>query len=153
MLIIQIDQSRKIGEFSKDTRISAVSASSSHLIIISAKLKRAILMECKRRKIGKKRVVFLLFSYSLAKLIMSLPVSKCLIQIDREYPGHEFTITEKIYDFLKFFNSNLKNEINFVNLPDNCKAHTIAYGSLKPDKTINLTYSSAKQVLKDLKLD
>ena len=68
MLIIQIDQSRKIGEFSKDTRISAASASSSHLIIISAKLKRAILMECKRRKIGKKRVVLLLFSYSLAKL-------------------------------------------------------------------------------------
>ncbi|MDP1743807.1 MAG: hypothetical protein Q8L51_03390, partial [Candidatus Amesbacteria bacterium] len=116
---LQIDQSGKIEDTTKDTVI-AFSNGTSESVFVSKKVKRQV--QEYFRKIGKPELfVDKTFSIVVYFLICNIkPIQK--ITIDLEYPGRDKFITTMILDLLKV-NKKLIHDINFARIGNKPKAH------------------------------
>lgn len=145
-MIIEIDQSGKIENTSKNTII----AFSNHIfesVIIKAKDKREI--QKIFRKIGKPRI----FVYRLFAVIVFILIKPYLnkieqIIIDEEYPGNLNLIKNFLLQEIRRSHPNFQTtKIIFRKIGKKSRAHYLAYGTAidkkLPDKII-----SAKKALK-----
>jgi hypothetical protein len=142
---LQIDQSGKIEDTTKDTVI-AFSNSISESVFVSKKIKRQV--QEYFRKIGKPELfVDKTFSIVIYYLICNLkPIQN--ITIDLEYPGRDKFISSIILDLLKA-NKKLPHDINFARIGNKPKAHYAAKNVFdkkkEPTKILSLREILSKQ--------
>jgi len=143
---IEIDQSGKIEDTSKDTAVG-FSDDVSGSIIISAKDKREI--QAIFRKSGKSRI----FVYRLFTTLIFLLIRKFLnkidqIIIDEEYPGKSYLIKNYLSQEIEKIKPDfLADNIIFKRIGRKSKAHSIAYLTFKKRIKPNI-YIRDKDILK-----
>ena len=138
---IEVDQSGKIENTSRDTAIG-FSNDISGSVIIQAKDKREI--QEIFRKSGKSRI----FVYKLFAILIFLSIRKHLnkinqIVIDEEYPGKSYLIKNYLSQEIERIKPDFPvNNIVFNRIGKKSKAHYIAYGVATkrrpPDKIIKI---------------
>lgn len=134
-----VDQSGKIEKTNKNT-ILAFSNDIQYSVCIPGKVKRQ-LKEAFRKQ-GRVRVfIYRTFAAGIVLLIKDHLRKIDLLNIDREYPGHEKLIEDMILEMLKKLRRK-QPQINFRQIGKRAKAHYIAYGTAiqkrKPSKIITL---------------
>lgn len=147
-MIIEIDQSGKAENTSKNTVI-AFSNSKSKSIFISGQEKR----EVQRifRNIGKPRIFVLkLFAILIFLLIKDDLKEIEEIIIDEEYPGHDTLIKSYLLQEVRKINPDFsKTSISFKRIGKRSRAHLVAYSVAKNQKKVDLRVT-AKQVLRTI---
>jgi len=145
-MIIEIDQSGKVENTSKDTVIG-YSNNRYGSIIIKAKEKRAV--QKVFRSINKRRV----FVYRVFLILIFLLIKKDLkkidmVIIDREYPGKSNLIKHYLLqEIRKIHPAFSKESIMFKEIGKRSKAHYVAYGVAAGKKEADIS-CSAKDILK-----
>ena len=127
----QIDQSGKIEQTSKNTVI-ALSNSIHVTIILKAKDKRDL--QNIYRNAGKPKIfVIQVFSALTYMLIEKAKISKGIVYIDKEYPGHESMIKNYITQLIsKKGKVKLESEnIRFMLVGKRSNAHLLGYKDFK----------------------
>lgn len=131
---IEIDQSGRIEETQRNTVIALAGKNFSFSALFKRTIKRKI------KKIfqlqGKPKLFAIrTFACVLVLLIKKTKIKPQLLIIDVEYPGHEQTIKDIIWQYLGY-----KPEIKFKKIGKNSPAHKKAYFTykrkLKPDCVI-----------------
>ena len=126
IMTIEIDQSGKIENTSKDT-IIAFSNSKFKSIFIKARDKREV--QKIFRKINKPRIfIYRTFAVLIFLLIKNYLEKINQIIIDEEYPGWGFQIKDYLLAEIRKIKPNFdKNNISFNQIGKKSKAHLIAY--------------------------
>lgn len=148
----QIDQSGKIEQTNKDT-IIALANDHSLTIKLSAKTKRIIQEWFKE---GKRQRFFpyLTFAALLAILIKIGSATK-RVKIDKEYPGHEDLILERVSTYLKLLRVKTFPSLEWGHVGKTSNAHNlgskVAKNKIKVDKIVRL--EDIMELLLELKND
>lgn len=136
---VEIDQSGKIEDTSKDT-ILAFSNKIWSAIVIPAKVKRQI-QEIFRRQGKPKIFVFRTFAAGIILLIKNYQKQITDVQIDTEYPGNEAVIKDIVVQMLREQGIPEPN-IYFGRIGKKSMAHhrgyAVAIGKLEPERKVEL---------------
>lgn len=144
--IIEIDQSGKIEDTSKDT-VLALSNGTQFSILISRKIKRDLQTIFRKNKQPRNFVLFT-FSAGLSILIHhAKPKHKLLI--DKEYLGKEFIIKKHILETYK--SEKIKPIINFGLIGKGSNSHKLASLVVKKKSKPNLIVSKL-ELLQTIKM-
>lgn len=148
---IEIDQSIKLENTSKTTFI-AFSNSINHVISISACEKKKI--QTYFRRVGKPKVyVVITFTALIFLLIRSYLQNGMMIIIDKEYPGYEKSIIQKLKEFIS---DNTKKEncrVHFVLIGKKSNAHIVAYSAFRGKTKTKIKPILAEDVIKIINLN
>ncbi|HLB95805.1 MAG TPA: hypothetical protein VJK26_02785 [Patescibacteria group bacterium] len=142
---IEIDQSGKIEKTNRQTVI-AFSNSASGVITISAKDKKVL--QNFFRKINKPKLfVYLTFVTGVYLLIRDVIRNGDQIVIDREYPGYEKFINQKITELI--VNNSKIDDIRVITqqIGKKSKAHDIAWEILTSKSRKNIQKLSSNKIL------
>jgi hypothetical protein len=144
-MTIEIDQSGKVENTSKDT-IIGYSNSSFKSIIIKAKEKRQV--QKVFRQINKPRIfVYRVFAILIFLLVRSELRRIATIIIDKEYPGQSGLIKHYLLQEIKKVKHDFKKEnIVFEEIGKKSRAHYVAYGVATGKRTADITVT-AKDIL------
>ncbi len=123
---VQIDQSGKIENTSKNT-VLAFANSKSFSVLITAKCKRQLQDIFRRR--GQSRIfIYWTFAAGIALLLQDCVKEITEVIIDEEYTDKDRLIREILIDTLQKLDVNKIPEIFFDRIGKKSKAHYIAYG-------------------------
>ena len=126
---IEIDQSIKIENTSKTTYI-AFSNAINHVVSLSAREKKKI--QTYFRKIGKRKLfVTITFSTLVFLLIRNHLENGMTIIVDKEYPGYEKYIEQKLKDFIDQNTRKENCRMRFSEIGRKSGAHIVAYDAFR----------------------
>lgn len=146
---IEIDQSWKIEKTNKTT-VLAFSNSKNGVVILKSKEKK--LVQKYFREIGKPRLfTHLCFAALIFILIKNKISNGDQIFIDKEYPGYDKFINQKIHEFIQE-GTNYKN-INFytANIGKKSNAHIIAIETFNLKDKSKVRNVTAKEIIAIIK--
>ena len=135
----QVDQSGKIEQTEKDT-IIALSNDHNLTVLLKSKTKR-IIQKWFKEENSQRFFAYVTFAALLAILIkMESPTKR--VEIDKEYPGHEDLITERVSVYLKFLGVKKVPVLEWGHVGKTSDAHNlgakVSHGKLKPSRIISL---------------
>lgn len=149
---IEIDQSGKV-EYTSNPTVLAFSNSKSGVLIIKTEEKRIV--QRFFRKMGEPRLfAYLCFAAGIFILIKDKLNNRDSIVIDREYPGYEKLIVNKVKEFIKE-NTNLKEiHVTVDQIGKKSKAHILAYSfSRKKRYDLSVKRILAKDIIRIIKVN
>jgi len=124
---IVVNQSWKIEQTNRDTRVAAIKGGDSFVVIIDRRLKRWILQNYRERFSGDKDLYVRMFGAAVFLAIQPLYAKGDKIIIDLEYPGHERKIIRHITGLvIRSFQHLPKREILFTLVGKKSASHFIA---------------------------
>lgn len=136
---VEVDQSIKIEQTSKDT-IIAFSNDTNYSIVIPSKVKQHLKKEFRRLSMPH-FFLYRTFAAGVVLLIKGHLRKIDVLIIDREYAGREKTIENAILEMLKRMRRK-QPQIYFKEIGHSARAHNIAYAVMKkkrkPDRTVRL---------------
>lgn len=143
---IEIDQSGKIEDTSRLT-VLAFSNNKNGVVLILA-IDKKILQNFFRR-INKPRIfTYLSFSVLVYILIKNHISNGCSIIIDREYPGYEKFISEKLREFIQD-NTKIKDfRIYTYEITRKSNAHSLAWKAYNQRDKRNIRKIKAQDIIK-----
>ncbi len=146
---IEIDQSGKIENTNRMTVI-AFSNSRNDAIIITSREKKKV--QRYFRSLGKNKL-FVILTFCVCIYVLLCPYLKNGVHIivDREYPGHEKFIAEKILQLVKD-NLSVKNiRISTNQIGKSSNAHIVAYKVFASRGKNSSRHIEAKEIIEILK--
>ena len=118
---LEVDQSVRIEELTKDTILGIANEQVSFTAIVPKRVKRALHEEFRRQGKPKKFAPYV-FATAVSALIQRMPFKSSVIVIDIEYPGYE----QEILEIVKQCHPQM--EVYFTAIGKKSPAHFAAYG-------------------------
>ncbi|MEM2936556.1 MAG: hypothetical protein QW231_05210 [Candidatus Bathyarchaeia archaeon] len=124
---ILVNQSWKVEQTNRDTRVAAVRGRDGFVVVIDRKLKRRVLRDYRDRFSGDKALYVRMFGAGVFLAIQPLYAKGDRIIIDIEYPGHERTIIRHITGLIiRRFRHLPKRDVLFTAVGKRSAPHFIA---------------------------
>ncbi len=142
MTIIEVDQSIKFNDLSRDT-VLAYSDHLSRTILVPAQVKRILVEQLRARGKSKIRATLQLFVVGLFLLLEDVLPQVSLIVIDTEYTGYEADVEGMLLNYLRKVEPEFSKErLLFQQIGKSSPAHRQAIsthrGKIRPDRILRL---------------
>ena len=134
---VEIDQSIRVEELTKDTIVGIANKQVSFTLIIPRRAKRVLYEEFRRQGKPKKFAPYV-FAVAVSEALQRAPFHSSDIVIDIEYPGYE----REILQIVKQRHPEI--EIYFTSIGKKSPAHFAAYGVYKGRKNTDQKISTTK---------